>query len=146
MDTGCGIGGTARYLAKRMGCSVTGVTISGQQVRLARDLLGKEAGFGQERTGDPGFMGLGDGGVRFLELDAEKMGDFFNEPGTRATFDCVWISEALSHLPDKELFFRNAWMLLNVGGKLVVADWFRAEGLMDVQVEADIKPIEGENR
>lgn len=142
LDVGCGIGGTSRYLAKQMRCSVTGVTISGQQVKLARDLSEKEAGSGQEKTGEFGFTRLGDGGVRFLELDAEKMGDFFNEPATKATFDCVWISEAMSHLPDKELFFRNAWMLLNADGKLVVADWFKAEGLTDVQVEADIKPIE----
>ena len=146
LDVGCGIGGTSRYLAKRMGCSVTGVTISGQQVKLARDLSEKEAGSGQEKTKEFGFIGLGNGSVRFLELDAEKMGDFFNEPATKATFDCVWISEAMSHLPDKELFFRNASMLLKAGGKLVVADWFKAEGLTDAQLEADIKPIEGENR
>ena len=146
LDVGCGLGGTSRYLARQKKCSVTGVTISGQQVKLARDLSEKEAEPGQEQTGEFCFTGLGDGSVRFLELDAEKMGDFFNEPATKATFDYVWISEAMSHLPDKELFFRNASMLLNAGGKLVVADWFTAEGLTDVQVEADIKPIEGENR
>lgn len=37
-------------------------------------------------------------------------------------------------------------MLLNTGGKLVVADWFKAEELLDAQIEADIKPIEGEAR
>jgi hypothetical protein len=50
----------------------------------------------------------------------------------------------MSHLPNKELFFRNVSELLNVGGKLVVADWFKAEGLTASQVEADIKPIEGQ--
>ena len=146
LDVGCGIGGTSRYLAKRMGCSVTGVTISGQQVKLARDLSEKEAGSGQGEMGEVGCTGMGNGSVRFLELDAEKMGDFFNEPATKATFDCVWISEAMSHLPDKELFFRNASMLLNADGELVIADWFKAEGLTDAQMEADIKPIEGVNR
>lgn len=42
------------------------------------------------------------------------------------------------------IFFRNVSLLLNAGGKLVVADWFKAEDLTDAQVEADIKPIEGE--
>lgn len=144
LDVGCGIGGTSRYLAKQLDCSVTGVTISGQQVKLARDLSEKEAGPGQEEKEKSGFTELGDGSVRFLELDAERMGDFFNEPATKATFDCVWISEAMSHLPDKELFFRNASMLLDAGGKLVVADWFKAESLTESQMEADIKPIEGE--
>jgi tocopherol O-methyltransferase len=49
----------------------------------------------------------------------------------------------MSHLPNKELFFRNAALLLNPGGKLVVADWFKNEGLTEKQMDADIKPIEG---
>lgn len=142
LDVGCGIGGTSRYLAKNKGCIVTGITISGQQVKLAKDLSAKEAGRVQGEVETSSSIGLGNGSVRFVELDAEKMGDFFNESETKTTFDCVWISEAMSHLPDKELFFRNASMLLNEGGKLVVADWFKAEELTDAQMEADIKPIE----
>ena len=82
--------------------------------------------------------------VRFIELDAERMGEFFTKEPNGATFDAVWISEAMSHLPDKKLFFQNAAILLNPGGKLVVADWFKAEGMTDSELEADIRPIEGE--
>lgn len=144
LDVGCGIGGTSRYLAKNKGCSVTGITISGQQVKLARDLTAKEAGSVDGKLEKSGFTRLRSGSVRFVELDAEKMGDFFKEADKKVTFDCMWISEAMSHFPDKGLFFRNASMLLNEGGKLVVADWFKAEGLTDAQLAADIKPIEGE--
>lgn len=144
LDVGCGIGGTSRYLAKNKGCTVNGITISGQQVKLARELTAKEASPKEGKLEKSGFTRLGNGSVRFVELDAEKMGDFFNESDTKMTFDCIWISEAMSHLPDKGLFFRNASMLLNGGGKLVVADWFKAEALTDAQFEADIKPIEGE--
>lgn len=146
LDVGCGIGGTSRYLARKMDCSVTGITISGQQVKLAKTLTAKEDGSREDPAKDTEFTKLGDGKVRFVELDAEKMGDFFNETETRTTFDCIWISEAMSHLPDTELFFRNASMLLNAGGKLVVADWFKAEELTNAQMEADIKPIEGKTR
>ena len=146
LDVGCGIGGTSRYLARTMDCSVTGITISGQQVKLARTLTAKEAGSEEDPAKNTDSTRLGNGRVRFVELDAEKMGDFFNESETKTTFDCVWISEAMSHLPDKELFFRNASMLLNAGGKLVVADWFKAEGLIGAQIESDVKPIEGEPR
>ncbi len=128
-----------------MDCNVTGITISGQQVKLAKDLSAKEARLAEDDV-DNGSTRLGNGSVRFVELDAEKMGDFFNKPETKMTFDCVWISEAMSHLPNKELFFRNASMLLSAGGRLVVADWFKAEDLTDSQMEADIKPIEGESR
>ena len=81
--------------------------------------------------------------MRYVELDAENMGDYFGSTPNKATFDCVWISEAASHLPYKALCFRNAEAVLNSRGKLVVADWFKAESLTNAQIEADIKPIEG---
>lgn len=37
LDIGCGWGGTARFLAERYGASVVGVTVSEEQVSLARD-------------------------------------------------------------------------------------------------------------
>ncbi|KAL1838862.1 hypothetical protein VTJ49DRAFT_2115 [Mycothermus thermophilus] len=93
------------------------------------------------------FIPLGPlgGKVRFLELDAEKMAEFFTSPSSTdrgGEFDIIWISEALSHLPDKPRFFRSAHRLLVPGGKLVVADWFKAERLSEAEVETDIKPIE----
>ena len=144
LDVGCGIGGTTRHLAKDHGCKVTGVTISGRQVEIARKLTVETSGAQQDGTVDT--FKLGDGSVRFIELDAEKMGDFFNTAPNIAKFDCVWISEAMSHLPNKQLFFQNAAKLLNPGGKLVVADWFKSEDLTEEQFKADISPIEGLNK
>lgn len=145
LDVGCGIGGTTRYLAVNKACNVTGITISGQQVRIARDLTAKEAGSSGQVINDGSTpLKLNNGTVQFIELDAEKMGDFFTKEPNRKTFDAVWISEAMSHLPDKKLFFENVEMLLYPGGKLVVADWFKADGLTDAELDADIRPIEGE--
>ncbi|MCJ1310345.1 hypothetical protein MMC25_004009 [Agyrium rufum] len=122
LDVGCGLGGTSRYLAKNHCCRAVGVTISGREVEIAEKLTLEETG-GQDRTADrDSTVTLGEGSVRFVELDVEKMGDFFTVEANKVTFDCVWISEAMSHLPDKELFFRNTAILLNPGGKLVVAD------------------------
>jgi tocopherol O-methyltransferase len=144
LDVGCGIGGTTRYLAKTLGCKVIGLTISGRQVELAMKISREDAGSELVKVDAEGFVKLGTGGVRFVELDAEEMEIFFSDSTNKTSFDCVWISEAMSHLPNKELFFQNVSALLNEGGKLVVADWFKAEGLTAVQVEADIKPIEGQ--
>lgn len=153
LDVGCGIGGTTRYLAKEYGCTVTGITISGQQVQMARRLsrLGAVTPTSSQPASSPGtpvssnasstddaFESLGKGKVKFQELDAEKMGDCF-APGS---FDAVWISEAMSHLPNKQLFFDNVVKLLRPGGRLVVADWFKADNLTDVQMKTDIQPIE----
>jgi SAM-dependent methyltransferase len=69
--------------------------------------------------------------------------EYFHEAPNNTTFDAVWISEAMSHLPEKELFFRNAFSVLSNGGKLIIADWFKAEQLSSVEMKADIEPIEG---
>jgi tocopherol O-methyltransferase len=171
LDVGCGIGGTGRYLAREMGCRVTGVTISGKQVEIAGRLSREEAAkFPSSVANVPGEEGLagaardeammngssaspsatkevdviriGDGSVAFIELDAEKMGEYFSNAGKLGSFDCVWISEAMSHLPNKQLFFQNAHKLLRPGGKLVVADWFKREEVSEEEMERDIKVIE----
>lgn len=149
LDVGCGIGGTSRYLASQLGCSVTGLTISTKQVEIAKRLTKAEAsketpeGETVATEDADGFLKLGKGKIRFIELDAEKMGDVFE--GDSGTFDAVWISEALSHFPDKALFFQNAYKVLKTGGKLAVADWFKADALGQKEFDNDIKPIEGES-
>lgn len=146
LDVGCGVGGTSRYLASNLGARVTGITISTRQVELATKLAEKLAAESTEGETTPapsntdGFLSVGKGQVRFLELDAEKMGEFFKADADK--FDVVWISEALSHFPDKALFFRNAHLVLKPGGKLVLADWFKAEDLDETTFNNDIKPIE----
>lgn len=155
LDVGCGMGGTSRYLASKLGCSVTGVTISGKQVEIAKRLTKADAeaeaasSAGSAATAEEdaeGYVKLGKGKVRFIELDAETMGEFFaiksGESVDSAGFDAVWICEALSHFPNKELFFRNAHAVLKPGGRLVLADWFKAEGLDKAAFDNDIKPIE----
>lgn len=146
LDTGCGIGGTSRYLASELGAQVTGITISGKQVEIAKRLTRTAVSKQPQSTSETApknidtndFVSLGNGEVKFIELDAEKMGDFFASDESK--FDVVWISEALSHFPNKQLFFQNAQKVLKEGGKLVLADWFKSE---DVKAgDADIKAIE----
>lgn len=146
LDVGCGIGGTSRYLASQLGCTVTGITISTTQVEMATRLTKSEAASGDPELGNQepdsdGFLRIGKGKVKFMELDAEKMGDVFASQSE--SFDAVWICEALSHFPNKGLFFQNAHKSLKTGGKLALADWFKAEGLDEKQFADDIKPIEG---
>lgn len=145
LDVGCGIGGTSRYLASTLGCTVTGITISSKQVEMATRLT--KADIAKEQPGvEPaadaeGFLSLGKGKVKFIELDAEKMGEVF--AAQAESFDAVWICEALSHFPNKALFFQNAQKVLRKGGRLALADWFKSEGLGQQEFDNDIKPIEG---
>ncbi|KAL8836145.1 MAG: hypothetical protein Q9170_003038 [Blastenia crenularia] len=140
LDVGCGLGGTSRYLAKHRACDVTGITISGKQVDMAERLTTDIVGANKDRDAADGSIKFDAGSVSFMEFDAEKLGEFVSASGI---WECVWISEAMSHLPDKQLFFNNAIKLLRPNGRLVVADWFKAEDLTSAQLEADIKPIEG---
>lgn len=146
LDVGCGIGGTSRYLAKERACNVTGLTISGKQVEIAKRLSLAEGQDAGNTDSSGGVISLPPGSVHFVELDAETMLSYFETTGNKPKdgFDCVWISEALSHFPNKPLFFASSFALLasEKSSRLVIADWFKASGLSQEQDKADIKPIE----
>ena len=99
LDVGCGIGGSSRILAQDYGFSVTGVTISPQQVKRAQELTpdGVDA--------------------KFIVDDA------MNLSFPDASFDVVWSVEAGPHMPDKAVFAQELLRVLKPGGVLVVADW-----------------------
>lgn len=154
LDVGCGLGGTSRYLAKEHGCSVTGITISGRQVEIAKRLTQAETSSNNDSDKASDNVDIdvyaypSGGDCRFIELDAEKMLEYFSSVNGKpegGKFDAVWISEALSHFPDKPLFFRSASELLTPGNsssRLVIADWFKAPDLTPEQERDDIQPIE----
>jgi MPBQ/MSBQ methyltransferase len=99
LDVGCGIGGSSRILARDYGFSVTGITISPQQVRRAQELTPEDLD------------------VTFAVDDAMALS--FAD----ASFDVVWSIEAGPHMPDKAVFARELLRVLKPGGILVVADW-----------------------
>jgi tocopherol O-methyltransferase len=118
LDVGCGIGGTSVWLAEKLACDVTGITISPVQVQMAthasRHLKNRPA---------------------FLLDDA-------NHLSVRGTFDIVWAVEVISHLSDRANFFRRMAELLVPGGKFCEAAWLKSEGLSARDEEKYIRPIE----
>jgi tocopherol O-methyltransferase len=109
LDIGCGLGGSAFWLANRFGCHVTGMTISPVQVHLA--------------TKRAAALGLSDR-LRFEMKDANAW-----QPEAEA-FDVVWIMESSEHFPDKRGFFDRCARTLKPGGILAVAAWLRRNGPM----------------
>jgi cyclopropane fatty-acyl-phospholipid synthase-like methyltransferase len=103
LDAGCGVGGSAIFLAHRYGCRTVGVTLSARQAASARR--------------HAAVRGL-DGRVAFYVMDYERTG--FAD----GTFDVVWALESVCYAASKRTFVREAARLLRPGGRLVVADGF----------------------
>ena len=105
LDVGCGMGGSAIRLARRHGCRVTGITLSGVQRRWA--------------AAAAVLQGVG-GAVAFQRADAETAA--FDE----AAFDVVWSIECTEHFFDKPAFFRRAGRWVRPGGRVAICAWLAA--------------------
>ncbi|MGH8550537.1 MAG: SAM-dependent methyltransferase [Methylococcales bacterium] len=103
LDAGCGLGGSAIWLAERYGARVLGITLSEKQVDLATR-------FAKQR----GVSGL----VQF------QSADFCRTPFEDACFDVVWGLESVCYAVHKEAFVQEAYRLLKKDGRLVIADGF----------------------
>ncbi|MCP9889158.1 methyltransferase domain-containing protein [Cyanobium sp. ATX 6A2] len=110
LDVGCGIGGSARILARDYGLEVLGISISAAQIDRARTLTPADLGH-----------------CRFAVMDALAL----DLPD--GSFDGVWSVEASPHMPDKQRYADELLRVLRPGGRLAVADWNRrdpADGAM----------------
>ena len=94
VDIGCGLGGPARYLAKRFQCSVSGVDITEPFVVAANKLT---ALLGMEEQ------------VRV------ELGDGQNLPYPDATFDGGYTQHVTMNVADRPKFFAEAFRVLKPG-------------------------------
>ncbi|MEP6594765.1 MAG: methyltransferase domain-containing protein [Ginsengibacter sp.] len=108
LDAGCGLGGSAIWLVKNIGCKVTGISLSEQQVTQANVFAQKEA---------------------VEHLVTFRQNDYTNTGLADESFDVVWAVESVCHVRDKSEFIREAFRLLKKGGRLIVADFFKKDGL-----------------
>lgn len=120
LDIGCGIGGSALWLARQFDCRVTGFTISPVQAAMA-NREAKRRGVNRQ--------------VCVIVQDANQW-----EPEPQSV-DLVWILESSEHFPDKKRFFERCAKALKPGGTLAVGAWLRRDGPLTAIEETLIASI-----
>lgn len=106
LDAGCGVGGSSIFLAREWGVRCVGITLVESQARLA-------AGFARKGVPGPAH-------ARFAVND-------FHVPAFKpGSFDAVWAVESFDHAVDKRAWVASMAALLRPGGRLIIADGFRA--------------------
>lgn len=101
LDAGCGVGGSSIWLARNRKARVTGITIVGRQVELARQ-------YARER------------GVEDLVDFAEE--DMLATSFPDASFDVVWNLESMCHVAVLDEYLTEVARLLRDEGRFVVID------------------------
>ena len=99
LDAGSGIGGSARYLADTLGCTVEAVDLSQEFVRAAQAL--------DRLVGLSGRISHRSGSVTDLPYDS-------------GTFDVVWSQNVTMNVSDKPAMFAEAYRVLRPGGVYVL--------------------------
>lgn len=104
LDAGCGVGGSAIWLAKTYNVEVVGITpVAGQVARAHR--------YAHEQ-------GVAD------QVSFEQQ-DYTHTTFPDASFDVVWAMESLCHAPEKRLVLAEARRLLRPGGRLGMVEYMR---------------------
>ncbi len=95
VDIGCGLGGPARYMAKRFRCHVSGVDITAAFIDAATKLTA--------------LLGMG------LQVTLE-LGDGQRLPYGAAAFDGAYTQHVTMNVADRPAFFAEAYRVLKPGG------------------------------
>jgi ubiquinone/menaquinone biosynthesis C-methylase UbiE len=109
LDIGCGIGGSARFLATLYGCFVTGIDIIDEYCQTAVKLSS------------------------LLKLNDKTEFKTFNGstfPFDDEMFDVVWTEHVQMNIEDKNRFYSEIHRVLKNGGKFVFHDVFQGNGDM----------------
>lgn len=112
LDVGCGMGGSAIFLARSRNCAVTGLTLSPLQ-RCWAATAARWHGVANRTA--------------FHCQDAEDAA--FDEHA----FDNVWSIECTEHFFDKPEFFRRAARWLRPAGRMAICAWLAGDALQNSQ-------------
>eukprot|EP00439_Symbiodinium_sp_Y106_P078238 s489_g17.t1 len=115
LDVGCGVGGSSRYLQKKYGAKVTGITLSPKQQAQATALSKSQPD------------------CTFKVADALKM------PFADNSFDLVWSLESGEHMPEKAKFMSEMHRVCKPGGRIILVTWVHR----NLEENEALKPKDG---
>jgi SAM-dependent methyltransferase len=101
LDVGCGLGGAARYVATKFGCSVAGIDLTPEFIDVARAL-----------TARLGLEGL----VRLETASALAM------PFADGAFDAAYSFHVAMNIPDRAGLYREIARVMRPAGRLCIYD------------------------
>ena len=107
LDVGSGIGGPARYFARRFGCRVTGIDLTPEYCGVARHL------------------------TRLLDLQDRvtfESGDALAMPFADATFDGAYSMNVSMNIADKTALYREIERVLKPGAWLILSELAKGDG------------------
>ena len=108
LDAGSGLGGSCFWIAKNIGCKITGITITPDQVlRAKKYAIQKKL----------------DQNVEFVE------GDYTKTTFPSSSFDAILALETVCHLEDKADFYKEMFRILKPGGRLLVGEYSLSKNL-----------------
>ena len=107
LDVGSGIGGPARYVARRFGCRVSGIDLTAEFCEVARHLTS--------------LLGL-------EERVTLRQGDALSMPFADATFDAAYSMNVSMNIADKCALYREIHRVLKPGARLVLSEVVQGPG------------------
>ncbi len=107
LDVGCGIGGSARYLASEWGVQVVGIDLTREFVEVGQKLNQ--------------MVGIAD------QVDL-RVASALELPFSDCEFDVVWTEHVQMNIEDKEGFYCELARVLKPGGRLAFHDVFAGDG------------------
>lgn len=113
LDAGFGMGRPAVRLAKEQHCKVVGITISQNQMEIARRLAAEH-------------------GV--ADLVTFQKANMLELPFAADTYDAAWAVECLVHVPDRRQALQEIFRVLKPGQRLVTSDLISAVPLTSAEL------------
>ncbi|MEQ9297833.1 MAG: methyltransferase domain-containing protein [Cyclobacteriaceae bacterium] len=117
LDAGCGMGGSAVFLAKRIGCRINGITLVEDQVAKATAYASRNA---------------------VNQLVSFQRQDYTKTDFPDASFDVIWGIESICYAEPKSAFIDEAFRLLRPGGRLIVSEILATKEKMTPSEESDL--------